>query len=198
MAMFLLGVVLFLAVALGVFGLGLVWMAPGSAAGSRLRQMLGIDPPPKPTLAKQLQNTLERAIDPASRLLPPSAKQASQTRRWLIQAGYREERHARYFFGIRTLMVLGLLAAVLGTGIARRTPLALLVAVALGMMLPRFLLKKRLAARSKRIRLSLPDALDLLVICVEAGLGLDQAIQRVSAELKTVHPDLCGEFELMS
>lgn len=197
MGFFAMALILFFAVALGVFALGLIWMAPGSAAGSRLRQMLGIDPPPKPTLSKKIAGTIERAIDPASKLLPPSAKQASQVRRWLIQAGYREDRHARYFFGIRALSVLVLFAAVLGTGIERRAPLALIVAPAIGMMLPRFLLKKRLAARSKRIRLSLPDALDLMVVCVEAGLGLDQAVQRVSAELKNVHPDLCSEFELM-
>src|SRR6185437_1117459 len=172
------------AVALGVFALGLIWMAPGSAAGSRLRQMLGIDPPPKPTLSRKIAGTIERAIDPASKLLPPSAKQASQVRRWLIQAGYREDRHARYFFGIRALSVLVLFAAVLGTGIERRAPLALIVAPAIGMMLPRFLLKKRLAARSKRIRLSLPDALDLMVVCVEAGLGLGQAVQRGAAALE--------------
>ncbi|MGH9483366.1 MAG: type II secretion system F family protein, partial [Terriglobales bacterium] len=86
---------------------------------------------------------------------------------------------------------------VLVSGLASRAPMALLAAPAIGLILPRFLLKKRIAARVKRIRLSMPDALDLMVICVEAGLGLDQALARVALELKNVHPDLCGEFELM-
>ncbi|HXE32127.1 MAG TPA: type II secretion system F family protein, partial [Terriglobales bacterium] len=64
-------------------------------------------------------------------------------------------------------------------------------------ILPRFLLKRQVTARSTRIRLSLPDVLDLMVICVEAGLGLDQAIQKVSQELRLIHPDLCLELELL-
>jgi tight adherence protein C len=188
---------LFVAVALALFALGAAFMAPGSADGARLRHMLGLEAAPKPKLTEKLQDTIERALDPASKLLPPSIKEANQTRRWLIQAGYREDKHARFFFGLRAVLVILPLLVVLATGVERRAPMALLVAPALGLILPRFLLKKRVAARSKRIRLSLPDALDLMVICVEAGLGLDQSVQRVAQELKAVHPDLCTEFELM-
>lgn len=187
-------IALFVVLTLGVFAAGAAMM--GGNSGGRLRAMLGLEEE-KPRLGDRIKDTFERALDPAAKMLPPSAKEANQTRRWLIQAGYREPRHARYYFGLRALAVVVPLALVLLTGIERHAPMALIAAPALGLILPRFLLKRRVTARSKRIRLSLPDALDLLVICVEAGLGLDQAMLRVATELKPTHPDLCSELELL-
>lgn len=193
MHLILLMVGVFVAVAVALFAVGAAWMGRGSGSSARLKVMLGMAPAPKPKLADKLQ----QALQPAAKLLPPSTQEANRTRLWLIQAGYREAKHARIFFGLRATLVIVPLLLVLVSGLARHAPMALIAAPALGLILPRFLLKKRIAARAKRIRLSLPDALDLMVICVEAGLGLDQAIQRVAAELKTVHPDLCGELELL-
>ena len=187
-------IVLFVVLALGVFALGAAMMSGGS--GGRLRAMLGLEEQ-KASLGDKLKDTFERALDPAAKMLPPSAKEANQTKRWLIQAGYREPRHARYYFGLRALAVIVPLAVVLLTDLERRAPVAVIAAPALGLILPRFLLKRRVTARAKRVRLSLPDALDLLVICVDAGLGLDQAMLRVATELKPTHPDLCGELELL-
>lgn len=190
----LLLIALFLLVALALFAVGAAWLAPASRAGARLRLLLGAaEAKPKPTLAEKIQT----AIEPAAKLLPTSASEASRTRLWLMQAGYRDPRHARLYFGLRALAVIAPLLAVLGSGLEHTAPVLLLLAPGAGLVLPRFVLKKRVAARSARIRLSLPDALDLMVICVEAGLGLDQALQRVALELKPVHPDLCGEFELL-
>ena len=76
-------------------------------------------------------------------------------------------------------------------------PLALL-ACALGYLLPSVVLARIAKRRQHRIRLGLPDALDLLVVAVEAGLGLDQAILRVSQELDFAHPDLCAELGLIN
>jgi tight adherence protein C len=67
-----------------------------------------------------------------------------------------------------------------------------------GWILPRFLLEKKVAKRQEIIRLSLPDALDLMVISVEAGLGLDQAIQHVGRELLQSHPQLSEELSLIT
>ncbi|TAN24291.1 MAG: type II secretion system F family protein [Acidobacteria bacterium] len=187
---------IFAGVALVMFGLGAAWMARGNAS-DRLREMLGDEPAEKPKMAERMRVTLEKAMNPAARLLPPSAKEASKTRRWLIQAGYREPRHARFYFGLRALCVLAALAAVFAFDLESRSPLMLVAAPLAGLILPRFVLKRRMKARAKRIRLALPDALDLLVICVEAGLGLDQAMVRVSSELKGTHPDLCSELELL-
>ncbi len=77
--------------------------------------------------------------------------------------------------------------------------LALALAVcAVGYVLPSMALARMAKARQHRMRLSLPDALDLLVVSVEAGLGLDQALQRVSEELAFAHPDLCDELRLIN
>src|SRR5207237_10342669 len=68
----------------------------------------------------------------------------------------------------------------------------------LGFFLLRFVLKRMIKERQKRIRLGLPDALDLTVICVEAGLALDQALMRVGQDLHHAHPDLSDEFHLVN
>jgi tight adherence protein C len=75
--------------------------------------------------------------------------------------------------------------------------LLLIGGAGIGWRIPGFLLKKRVAKRQERLKLSLPDALDLIIVSVEAGLGLDQAIQYVSAELREAHPELCEELQLV-
>jgi tight adherence protein C len=74
----------------------------------------------------------------------------------------------------------------------------LVLAAAIGYFLPRFVLKRRISKRNRTIQLGLPDALDLAIICVEAGLSLDQALQRVGQELEQVHPELSDELRLMT
>ena len=75
---------------------------------------------------------------------------------------------------------------------------SLLACVGAGYILPDFMLSKRVSARQEKIQLALPDALDLLVVCVEAGLGLDQAILKTSEELRVTHTDICDELNLVN
>jgi tight adherence protein C len=82
--------------------------------------------------------------------------------------------------------------------LVRPNVLIALGAAAIGYMAPGFVLARMAKKRQHRIRLSLPDALDLLVVSVEAGLGLDQAIQRVGEELAFAHPDLSDELRLVN
>jgi tight adherence protein C len=112
-------------------------------------------------------------------------------------AGYREQRHVTLYHGIRILLAIVIVVLFLATGIAEHRFLFIVGGVGLAYIAPRFALKRMIAKRQLRIRLGLPDALDLAVICVEAGLGLDQALQRVGIDIKHAHPDLAAELNLV-
>src|SRR5581483_3708803 len=191
-----LAALLFLTIATAVFTFGAAVLAPSSVIGTRLRS-LGFQKDheeEKPAIKERL----EQALDPLSKALPKSPDDVSRTRVMLMQAGYREQRHVTYYYGIRTLLALFGLGFVIISGVGLNSPLMLLAAPAAGFILPRFILKRRVKARQLRLRLGLPDALDLTVICVEAGLALDQAMQRVGEDLKHAHKELSEEFGLVN
>jgi tight adherence protein C len=130
--------------------------------------------------------------------VPKSPKEMGNLRLRLVQAGYRRDEALTIFFGIRVAFALGLFF-LLSTGILMKTSLLLaLAALGLGYIVPGMLLARMAKRRSHRIRLSLADMLDLLVVSVEAGLGLDQALARVGQELAFAYPDLSGEFRLVN
>ena len=115
-----------------------------------------------------------------------------QVKQQLLSAGIRTSRGANAYLNSRILgPVLGL---VLGSFVPANTVFWSLTMGAVFYLIPDMWLKLRIAKRRERIRKSLPDALDLLVICVEAGLGLDQAMLRVGEELIVGHPDIHQEF----
>jgi tight adherence protein C len=187
---------LFLAVFTAIFALGAAAFAPASAIGARLRTLAGRGSQQEEKL--DIQERIEQILDPIARVLPKSPAEVSKTHGLLMQAGYRETRHLNIYFGIRGLLAITGAAWVLMTGLWLRSPVILIVVPAFGYFLPRFVLKRRIKTRQNSIRLALPDALDLAVICVEAGLGLDQAVQRVGQDLQHVHPQLSEEFGLMN
>ena len=189
-----LAIVLFLTIVLAVFAFGAAAYAPSSVLGSRLRSLSWqkTQKEEKPAF----KDRLEQALDPLSKALPLSPSEVSRTRAWLIQAGYRDARHLSMYVGSRVGMALVGLAVVLAIG---NSSLFLLVGVpAFGFFLPRFALKRLIRKRQHLITLGLPDALDLTVICVEAGLALDQAMMRVGEDLRHAHPELSDEFHLVN
>jgi tight adherence protein C len=149
--------------------------------------------PEKPALKQRL----EQALDPFSKAIPLSPSEVSRARRWLIQAGYRESRHMTVYMGSRlATALLGFMLVVATTGF--NSPILLVSVTAFGFFLPRFVLKRMIKARQQRIKLGLPDALDLTVICVEAGLALDQALMRVGQDLHHAHGELSDEFHMVN
>jgi tight adherence protein C len=101
--------------------------------------------------------------------------------------------------GIKILMPVGFVVLVFTTGMYRLNVVFVpLLAAVVGYLLPELWLMWRVQARQHRLRLGLPDALDMMVICVEAGLGLDQAIMRVAQELRITHPQLSEELQLVN
>jgi tight adherence protein C len=129
---------------------------------------------------------------------PRSAKELGQLRLRLVQAGYRRDEAMTIFFGIRVVFALTLFA-LFATSVVMKPNITLaLGGLALGYILPGMALARMAKRRSHRIRLALADALDLLVVSVEAGLGLDQALSRVGAELAFAYPDLSDELRLVN
>ena len=147
---------------------------------------------------KQKQK-VQQVLGDVGKLVPPSMKQLSHTQRLMVRAGYRRPEAVMAMQGVKVLLPLGLLALVYFTGLYLQNPVFILgFALVGGYLLPEFWLTSRVRRRQQRIRLSLPDCLDLLVVCVEAGLALDQAFLRVTQELRITHLELCEELDLVN
>src|ERR1041385_5414552 len=148
-----------------------------------------------------METLAARLAEPINRLVPPSAADAKKLRRWLMQPGYRSAAAPGVFRATQLgLMIIApLLLLTFWSLTAQPLNDALLPALGafgIGFLLPRFILNRMIAGRKLRITWGLADALDLMVITMEAGLGLNAAMLKVCDELKTVHPDICKEFEL--
>jgi tight adherence protein C len=129
---------------------------------------------------------------------PRTAKELGPLRLRLVQAGYRREEAMTVFFGIRIVFALSMFA-LFATSVFMKPNITLaLGGLALGYILPGMVLARMAKKRIHRIRLSLADALDLMVVSVEAGLGLDQALQRVGQELAFAYPELSDELRLVN
>ena len=133
-----------------------------------------------------------------------NAKQ-SRLRKTMITAGYRKARAPVIFLGSKVFlaMLLALLVVLFGEEISKKLPgngyLILIAACAVGgFYVPQLWLRWARDKRKGKLVNGFPDALDLMVVCVEAGLGLDQAIARVEEEIKIGHPDLGEEFKIVS
>ena len=131
--------------------------------------------------------------------IPRPAEELSKQGLRLVQAGIRRKDGAVLFLGVQVGLALTALLTFLLAGSPRINPiLAIVLSVLIGALLPDLWLKRAINHRQQRVRLALPDALDLTVVSVEAGLGLDQALLRIAQELRIAHPDLSGELELMT
>ncbi len=133
---------------------------------------------------------------------PVSPQDVSYTRRLLIAAGFRSDIAVHVYFGIRILLAafLVLFGLLIRSSVTSSTMLGTMLLIGLGLLgyfIPSFWLDHLVEARRERLRFSLPDALDLLVVGVEAGLGLDQALDTVARELKDAHPDIAEELNIM-
>ena len=129
---------------------------------------------------------------------PRSTKELGSLRLRLVQAGFRRDEALTIFFGIRVLFALFLFMLFSTSLIARPNLTLALGGLGLGYVLPGMVLARLAKRRSHRIRLSLADMLDLLVVSVEAGLGLDAALTRVGQELAFAYPELADELRLIN
>ena len=147
--------------------------------------------------AKRQKERVRDTLESFGKLIP--GKTASRSVLMLTRAGYRRPTTILAVRALKLLLPIALLSAVYFTGSYRANPLFILGgALTLGYLIPEGWILWRISVRQHRLRRGLPDALDLLVICVEAGLGMDQALLRVSQELKVVHPELSEELGLVN
>ena len=136
-------------------------------------------------------------------IVPVATKGSGRLQRMLIRAGYRDPKASGIVQGAKILLavVLPVLAALLVTklGVSVNTKVLSIAGAALaGFVAPGYFVALQARRRQRRIRRGLPDALDLLVICVESGLGLDQAVMQAAAEMAVAHPDISREFGLVN
>lgn len=184
--------VLFVTIATAAFGFGAAVLTPASPMGARLRVLLGQSKPKE----QSSRERLEQAMEPLSKMLPQSADKVAASTLMLIRAGYREPSHLTIFLGLRLLLAVGFLVAVILSG-AYDMIWLLVLAPLVGYFVPSYALRRKVRLRQTAIRLGLADALDLAVISIEAGLGLDQALQRIGIEVEHAHPQLSEELQLV-
>mgnify|MGYP001768478241 FL=1 len=143
----------------------------------------------------------------ANFLEPKTEEEMSSSRLKMTRAGYRSKTAVRSFHAIQFMLgILFLLVGVIyaivasATGEISTTKLVLAVVMpgAVGYYLPKYWIERRIQTRQGEIQNGFPDALDMLLVCVEAGQSLDQGIIRVSKELKTGYPALAEEFEIVA
>ena len=166
----------------------------------RLSRLLNASPPLSDAAAsKRQKDRMRDTLASIGKLLPGASGSPSNAQLLMLRAGYRSSNATAAIRGVKILLPLGLLALVFATGLYRwNFWVSVLGALVLGYLLPELVLVWRVHARQTRLRLALPDALDLLVICVEAGLGLDQSLMRVAEELRITHRELSDEIALVN
>ena len=191
----LLPLLIFVFASLVVVAVGLRLANRATVVDRRLQEVTG-----HPTQdADPLQfEAVVRMLKQVGSKVPRSPAEMGKLRLRLVQAGFRSDEALPIFFGIRVAV------AAIGFGLCS-TPILIHpnVALAIGALLfgylaPGIVLARLAKRRQHRIRLSLADALDLLVVSVEAGLGLDQALLRVGEELEFAYPDLSDELRLVN
>ena len=182
---------------------GLVWWL----TTSRLRQRLADTIAANIVVERSVRwrERLASVIQPLAKLsLPAEGWEGSAIRIAFINAGWRHPSAPTIFFGIKTMLALGfpLIALTLsGEGLlasgVSRILFVLISASAVGYYLPNLFLRYKIAHRQRDLFESFPDALDLLIICVESGLGLDQAIAKVATEIEIKSKVLAQELQLV-
>jgi len=134
--------------------------------------------------------------------IPLSPSEQTVTRRDLTMAGYRSDTAIAVFYGVKVIgsLAMFLFALVIRNALTDETVPRMVILIGFtgfGYYAPTIGLEKLVKQRQLKLRLSLPDAVDMLVIAVEAGLGLDQALQYVSREITDGHPELADELSLV-
>lgn len=199
----------FVAVALAVFALSSLLAGDRSPAdrlrelGGQLRYRPGVGGrTPRSLRVKCREELVSRVLGPLSKLLSGGAQQ-ERLREKMLYAGLRSQSAMSIFLGIKAALGAALPLTVflymmtLDIPGPKRLMVTGTVAI-LGLRLPNLWLGSRVKKRQRSIAAGLPDSLDLMVVCVESGLGLDATLNRISDELRPVYPEISDELELVN
>jgi tight adherence protein C len=161
-----------------------------------------INPRPKEksltSVVQHAKSSIGSLMESVENLMPKSDKEISIVLQRLTRAGYRGESAVKVFYGCKLVTPILLSAIALVTGLANFGPFFVyLLALGGGFLAPDFWLGKKIEKRQKKLNRGLPDVLDLLVICMEAGLSLDQATARTAHELAQSQPELSDELNIV-
>ena len=200
----------FVCISLGMLGVYWLLYKPQSASTERLRRLAGregggtqsvgasaVIPDDSPA-----SDIAQKIAQPLNKLLPPSATEARKLQRQLMHAGFRSPEAPIIYRAIQLSSMAGFplivagVCALLGKPIGNAMVYIILAFVA-GFFLPRYFLSRMTKNRQRELRWGLADALDLMVVSVEAGLGLNAAMLKVASELRDVHSAIAIEFEHM-
>ena len=148
-----------------------------------------------------IAQVVEKATSPLAEKVSGNEAEMSQLREKLMNAGFRRESAPVIFKRIQfATVVVGLLIGgvfgMLADGISQGLLMKTAIGMILGFMVPNLILEQLVKSRKQKIFLGLPDALDLMVVCVEAGLGMDQALRKVAEETTKSHPEIGEEFSI--
>ena len=146
-----------------------------------------------------------KVVAPLTTLIQPKTEgEHSKTSDLLIHAGFRSPNALTFFYSIKSGGTTALVGLALAISLlypqfpVYQIPLAVIITAAAGLLLPEFVLNRLAQKRERLLRRGFPDALDLLVVCAEAGLGLPAALQRVAEEMTASHPELASELALVN
>src|SRR6201991_2466464 len=200
MLLLLIIILTFTGLTLAVMSVYWIFARPASTMNARLDSI-------DPSLA-MLENSpvtvmAERVAEPINRIIPISAIEALKLQKQLLRAGYRSPEAATAFRAIQVTLLVAIPSMVITACFilnrsATDTALLGMIGAAVGFYLPRFVLRRKIAGRQQRITWGLADAMDLMVVAVEAGFGRNAALNRVADEIKTLHPEMHSEIELVN
>jgi len=198
--LFLIVILTFSCIALGVLSVFFMFSRPTSVVNARLESM---DPALALIENSPVTTMAERVAQPLNRFIPISAVEAAKLQKQLLQAGYRSPDAATAFRAIQICLAIAIPSLIVSLCLLFDRPFSNvliwgLLGLAIGFYVPKYILRKKIQGRQQRITWALADMMDLLVVAVEAGLALNASLNRVSEELKAVHPDMHYEMDLVN
>lgn len=184
---------------IGIFTIGNALFGRSRNLEQRVRQTADETPSGSRFSIRNLIKGSEQFIKPLGEMIPRSPEEMSRQERRLVTAGFRRKDAPVLFYGVKIALAIFLVIAFTAGGYLGNNPILwVLIAILFGAMLPDFWMSRRIKSRKENIQLAIPDALDLTVVCVEAGLGLDQSLMRIGQEIRPIHRDLSDELRLLN